>query len=176
MAALEDDEEDEKKGAEKPATASAQPSVMVFILSMVALTVVAVGGGSFLGLQFADKLARAAGVRAANEAADKGAKPPVESTADVVTLAPIITNLGAPKGTWVRLEAAIVVEGVGPFEREALTAKITEDTVAFLRTVPLAQIEGATGFQNLREDLNDRIRVRSDGKARELLIQTLIVE
>ncbi len=57
-----------------------------------------------------------------------------------------------------------------------LAATITEDIVAYLRTVSLAQIEGASGFQHLREDLNDRARVRSGGKVRELIIHTLIVE
>ena len=57
-----------------------------------------------------------------------------------------------------------------------LAAQITEDLVAFLRTVPLAQIQGASGFQHLREDLNDRVRVRSGGKVHELVIQALIIE
>jgi flagellar FliL protein len=48
--------------------------------------------------------------------------------------------------------------------------------MAFLRTVPLAQIEGANGFQHLREDLNDRVRARSGGNVRELIIQSMIVE
>jgi flagellar FliL protein len=57
-----------------------------------------------------------------------------------------------------------------------LAAQITEDIVAFLRTVPLTQIQGASGFQHLREDLNDRVRVRSGGKVRDLVIQALIIE
>ena len=40
----------------------------------------------------------------------------------------------------------------------------------------LAQIQGASGFQHLREDLNDRVRVRSGGKVRDLVIQSLIIE
>ena len=57
-----------------------------------------------------------------------------------------------------------------------LAAQIAEDIVAYLRTVSLAQIEGASGFQHLREDLNDRVRVRSGGKVRDLVIQSLVVE
>ena len=38
------------------------------------------------------------------------------------------------------------------------------------------QIEGANGFQNLREDLNERARVRSGGRVREVVIQSLVVE
>ena len=61
-------------------------------------------------------------------------------------------------------------------EENMLAGRISEDIVAFLRTVPLAQIEGANGFQHLREDLNDRARIRSEGRVREVIIQSLIVE
>ena len=33
-----------------------------------------------------------------------------------------------------------------------------------------------SGFQHLREDLNDRVRVRSGGKVRDLVIQSMIIE
>ena len=57
-----------------------------------------------------------------------------------------------------------------------LVAQIAEDIIAFLRTVTLVQIQGASGFQHLREDLNDRVRVRSGGKIRDLVIQSMIIE
>ena len=57
-----------------------------------------------------------------------------------------------------------------------LVAQITEDIIAFLRTVTLVQIQGASGFQHLREDLSDRVRVRSGGKIRDLVIQSMIIE
>ena len=58
----------------------------------------------------------------------------------------------------------------------AMAAAISEDIVAYLRTVPLVQIEGPSGFLHLREDLNDRARIRSGGKVRELVIQGLVLE
>ena len=61
-------------------------------------------------------------------------------------------------------------------EDDQLAAKIAEDMVAFLQTVSVTEIEGASGFQHLREDLNDRVRVRSDGRVRDLVIHTFIVE
>ena len=91
-------------------------------------------------------------------------------------LSPIITNLGGPKAAWIRLEAAIVVVQDGGKDDNVLAGKITEDIVAYLRTVPMGQIEGANGFQNLREDLNERARVRSGGRVREVVIQSLVVE
>ena len=45
-----------------------------------------------------------------------------------------------------------------------------------MRTVPLAQLEGPSGFLHLREDLNDRARIRSGGKVRELVVHALVLE
>jgi flagellar FliL protein len=42
--------------------------------------------------------------------------------------------------------------------------------------VTLRQLEGASGYQHLREDLNDRVRMRSSGNVRDLIIQTLVIE
>ena len=90
-------------------------------------------------------------------------------------LAPIVTNLASPEKAWIRLEASVVVEGEG-VDVKALSATITEDTVAYLRTLSLPLIEGASGYLHLREDLNERVRVRTAGKIRELIVHTLIVE
>ena len=91
-------------------------------------------------------------------------------------LPPIVTNLASPERTWIRLEASLVVDGDQTAEANVLVAQIAEDIVAFLRTVALVQIQGASGFQHLREDLNDRVPVRSGGKVRDLVIQSMIVE
>ncbi len=58
----------------------------------------------------------------------------------------------------------------------ALLGEITEDIIAYLRTVPMSDLEGPSGFLHLREDLNDRVRIRSGGKVREVVIQTLVLE
>ena len=53
---------------------------------------------------------------------------------------------------------------------------ISEDILAYLRTVTLSQIEGPSGMQHLREDLVERARIRSEGRVKELVIQTLVVQ
>jgi flagellar FliL protein len=100
----------------------------------------------------------------------------VPEGAIVKSLPAIVTNLAAPDRTWLRLEASIIVEAAEAKQADLLAAQIGEDVVAFLRTVTLPQIQGASGFQHLREDLAERVRVRSGGRVRELLIQTLIFE
>ena len=91
-------------------------------------------------------------------------------------LAPIITNLAQPPGTWVRLEASLVFNPkAGPLP-DVLVGEIGNDVLAYMRTVTLKQIEGASGLRQLGEDLDERVAIRSEGKVRELIIQTLVVQ
>ena len=57
-----------------------------------------------------------------------------------------------------------------------LAAQIAEDILAYMKTVTVAQIGGASGLQHLREDLNERASIRSDGHVREFIIQTVVVQ
>jgi flagellar FliL protein len=94
----------------------------------------------------------------------------------IYDLLPIVTNLGAPQDTWIRLEASIVFDPRILPHPEAVAAKIGEDALAYLRTVTLKQLEGPVGLQSIREDLNERAATRSEGKVRELVIRTLVVQ
>ena len=68
-----------------------------------------------------------------------------------------------------------MLDGEGA-DTKGLAAAITEDTITYLRTLSLPLIEGSSGFLRFREDLNDRVRIRSGGKVRDLIIHSLIVE
>jgi flagellar FliL protein len=59
---------------------------------------------------------------------------------------------------------------------EAVAGKIGEDLLAYLRTASLKQLEGPVGLQSIREDFNERAAIRSEGKVRELVIRTLVVQ
>ena len=91
-------------------------------------------------------------------------------------LSPIVTNLASPPGTWIRVEASVVTDQLSEEEANVLVARVGEDVVSYLRTLSPAQIEGARGLQYLREDLNERAAIRSSGKVRELIIETLVVQ
>jgi flagellar FliL protein len=164
---------EETSAAEGVAPPPRQLSTFHFILIVTALTLAAAGAGFLSGLQILSS--------AEKTVATKGGEPPplgglqhVDS-ANVKPLSPIVTNLAGSPPVWIRLEASLVFhensEGA-----DALAAHISEDIVGFLRTVSVAQLEGAIGFQHLSEDLNDRVRVRSNGRVRELVIQGLIIE
>ena len=141
--------------------------------------------GSAIELAFVIGLAASAG--AAFEmwrpARQLGPDRPTESPASaptqpstIVDLPPIVTNLGTPQDTWVRLEGAIIVDPKTLPHPEAVAGQIGDDILAYLRTVSLRQLEGPIGLENIRQDLNDRAAIRSGGKVRAFVIRTLVVQ
>ena len=91
----------------------------------------------------------------------------------LVPLEPVTTNLAAPRDIWVRMELAIVFSAPPPPQ---LVRTIHEDILAYMRTVTLQQVQGASGFRHLKTDLEERARIRSDGLATQLMIRTLLFE
>jgi flagellar FliL protein len=118
---------------------------------------------------------RPAAAPAPDKSAETPAGPPVE-TLTVVDLPPIVTNLGAPQDTWVRLEGSIVFDPKTLPHPEAVAGEIGDDVLAYLRTVSLHQLEGPIGLENIRQDLNERAATRSGGKVRAFVIKTLVVQ
>jgi flagellar FliL protein len=65
----------------------------------------------------------------------------------------------------------------GAVENPAVTgAEIRGDILAYVRTMKLAQLEGASALEHMREDLNDRVATRTDGRVSELILETMIVQ
>jgi flagellar basal body-associated protein FliL len=125
---------------------------------------------------------------AAFEASRAGAPPGLDKAAEssaaaqpaqpstIVDLPPIVTNLGAPQDTWIRLEGSIIFDPKTLPHPDAVAGRIGDDILAYLRTVSLRQLEGPIGLENIRQDLNERAAIRSDGKARAFVIRTLVVQ
>lgn len=154
-------------------TAAVKPgSSILATLVVTLLLVLFAGGAGFLSGSYLLHSIAQPGASATPTAQPVAAKP---AGPLVAVLPPIVTNLAGEKGGWVRLESAVVVEGERPLAAD-MTAKLTEDIAALLRTLSLHQISGASGFQHLREELNDRLRIRSGGKVREITLQSLIIE
>ena len=157
--------------AKKPAAApeappaaapAAGPTLVSLIMALAVLTGLSVGAGGMFGLQILSKVGRQPPLAGKAETkTGESAKGRFSEKAALHALSPIITNLASPERTWIRLEASIVIDGEG--DAKGLAATITEDTVAYLRTLSLPLIEGASGLLHLREDLNDRARIRSGG-------------
>lgn len=153
---------------------AAKPSAMLGIVGLVVATLMAAGAGAFFGLKV---LSPNVGIATGGD----GGAPPPPATPKVEKirvwpLAPVITNLAAPREAWVRLETAIVVETDDIENMSALTAKIAEDVAGYLRTLTLAQLEGPSALQHLKEDLNDRAALRSEGKVKEVVVFGMVAE
>lgn len=149
------------------------PSLITLILAMTVLTGLSLGAGGLFGLQVLSRVGKQA--PPAKVEAPEGRKGRYSDKVTLFALSPMVTNIASPERTWIRLEASIVLDGEG-VDAKGLAAAITEDTVAYLRTLSLPLIEGSSGLLHFREDLNDRVRIRSGGKVRDLIIHTLIVE
>jgi flagellar FliL protein len=106
-----------------------------------------------------------------NAGTQTGNQPSGEGS--IVPLEPILTNLAGPGDAWVRAELTLRFDGKPDSEIAEL---IHQDILAYLRTVKLQQVEGASGFQHLRSDLEERAQVRSGGKVKSILIRTLLFE
>lgn len=162
-----------------PATEGKAPgqgsSALAFTIAMVAITLFAGLGGASFGLMVLPIAHEESKGKSQVEALEPG-KPRFSEGALIKTLAPIVTNLAGSSRTWIRLESSIIIEASDAGDGTVLASQVGDDIIAFLRTVSAKEIEGASGYQHLREDLNDRVRVRSGGKVRELIIQALILE
>ena len=141
------------------------------IVTVAALTVLAVVGGGVVGKLIIAKLQVAKPVT-------EPVKPFVPYAGDTVVreLPASVTNLADPPDVRLRIQVAIVFDKKGIENPNLMAAQISDDLVAFVKTLTIRQLQGASGLQNLREDLNERAAVRSQGKVREVIIETLVVQ
>jgi flagellar protein FliL len=149
---------------------------MKLAVSLPVAAVLAIGAGAAQGLALVQVLGMAipAGDLRATEATSAAQED--RKLANVRELKPIITNLVAPPGAWVRLEAALVFNAPVSAQDEPRIAEVANDTLAFLRTLSASQLQGASGLQNLREDLLERAALRTDGKISDVAIETLVIQ
>ena len=151
-------------------------SLKGLIVGIAISTVVAIAGGAVIGMQFSSMVTPAVKDKKPKESEQHA---PIASNyvgkLTVKNLPPVLTNLAAPKKAWVRMEAAIVVSGEEE-DVELLAAQISQDNLAYLRTLTLSDIEGGSGLAYLRSDLNERASVRSKGRVLEVIIGSLVVE
>ena len=147
---------------------------MRLIAAIVVLTLISIGAGALTGQHLLVTAERAIDAR------KSVAPPPVATSysgsAHLRKLSPIVTNLAAPANNWARIEASMVTDNMNDEEAGILAAHISEDIVAYLRSATAAQFEGTRGLQRLRDDLTERANVRSAGKVRELIIETLVIQ
>jgi flagellar FliL protein len=151
-----------------------EPSMMVQIAVIVGLTVIAIAIGWISGLYLSGKQTAAEKpdeIRVVK--ADETRLAEAAEKLGVVYLEPITTNLAGPTETWVRLELALVFNEKSDL---VVAQTVQQDILAYLRTVKVHQVEGPSGFQHLKSDIEERAAIRSDGKVRGVLFRTLLFE
>lgn len=141
------------------------------LVAFIILTVLAGGGGALFALQVPSLVHSDSG-----KASDSAVEQAEVAVSPMLDLPPITTNLAEPTDTWVRMEASVVVnEDLGE-GKDVLLRTIAEDLVAYFRTTKLSNLSGPSAFQHMLEDLNERVRIRSDNKIDGIIIQSFILE
>lgn len=158
--------------------------LMALVIPLVVLTAVGGGGGWVIGNMLAPQVKQAEDAAKAAEAAagghggeakkDEEGIPPISTEANgVVALEPITTNLAYPSENWIRLEVALMFNGAPDVQ---IAEAVHQDIMAYLRTVSLQQVEGPRGFQYLKDDLQERVDLRSEGRVSKVMFRTLVIE
>lgn len=153
------------------------PSLVVQIGVFVLMTIAALGmgwvsGGFLTGGQSGSEPHAAADSHGGGKSeGGHGEEAPHSET--VISLPAVTTNIASPSDVWVRMEVAIVLDEP---QAEDLPGIIQQDLLSYIRTVKMHEIEGASGFRHLRENLSERAAIRSDGHVKQVLIKTLLFE
>ncbi|MEQ1524541.1 MAG: flagellar basal body-associated FliL family protein [Aestuariivirga sp.] len=157
---------------------------MSVIIPVLLLTLIAGGGGFAVATMLGPNLAPAPQAEVAASEGDHVSKPAEGEAGDehgenngiIRQLAPIVTNLASPKDVWMRIEVSIVIKPEAKSEQDLIVVRSSDEILALLRTVDLAQIEGPSGFLHFREDINDLVRESSEHKVAQVLINSMVVE
>ena len=163
--AAKDDKTGAKKGGGKG-----------WILALALTSLVAIGTGGGLGMYLLSTVEKAVDVKKKDE--DDKAVKVLKYTGDVAlrSVGSVVTTLADSNDAWVRLESSVVFKTGSVPNPDVALAEIRSDIVAYLRTVSLKQLEGASGLLHLREDLNERVALRTKGQVRELIVEMLVVQ
>ncbi|WP_426229086.1 flagellar basal body-associated FliL family protein [Pararhizobium sp. DWP3-4] len=167
-------------------------SPVVMIAALAVLTLIAGGGGWLVGGMLAPKplsteeariveeakaavALKNAGLKPEGEAGKKDeGLPKIATEANgVVQLDAITTNLAYPTENWIRLEVALLFKGAPDV---AMAEQIHQDIAAYLKTVSLQQIQGPRGFQYLKDDIEERVDLRSEGRVTNVIFRTFVIQ
>ncbi|WFR95803.1 flagellar basal body-associated FliL family protein [Rhizobium tumorigenes] len=168
---MADDEDGKKK----------KSALIPLIAGVLVLTLVGAGGGWAIGKMVAPKILTAEKAQAAEakpeaggKKGEEGALPTIVPEANgILQLDPITSNLAYPSENWVRLEVALMFKGPTDVK---MAEDIHQDILAYIRTVSLQQIEGPRGFQYLRDDIQERVDLRSEGRVSKVMFRTFVIE
>lgn len=148
---------------------------LLMVVSVLTLLAAATGGG--VGILLASTVEKIVAEKEKDQQPDKQ-ETPLRYTGNMVLreLKPVLTNLASPTSTWVRVEASIIFQNGSLPNPDVAAAEIRDDIMSYVRTLSLNQLEGPSALQHLRDDLNERASLRTEGRVSELVIETFVVQ
>lgn len=147
-----------------------------WLLSLAALSLLAIVTGGLVGLSLVSSVEKAVEEKKKSEEEKVPKTLNYSGNLTLKEVPAVVTNLRNSGDNWIRLESAIVLPTGGTLNPDVVIAEIRQDILAYLRTISVEQIQGPSGLQHLREDLNERVLLRTQGAIRELIIETLIIQ
>jgi flagellar protein FliL len=154
-------------------------AMMMTIIGLAVLTLLGGGGGWVVGgmiapsVKSAEQAEQAKATPEKAKAGEEGLQKISTEANNVVQLEPITSNLAYPSENWVRLEVALLFSGPPDVK---LAEDIHQDIMAYIRTVSLQQIEGPRGFEYLRDDIQERVDLRAQGRVSKVMFRTFVIE
>ncbi|MBO9122694.1 MULTISPECIES: flagellar basal body-associated FliL family protein [unclassified Rhizobium] len=154
-------------------------AMMMTIIGLAVLTLLGGGGGWVVGgmiapsVKSAQQAEQPAAAAEPAKAGETGLQKISTEANNVVQLEPITSNLAYPSENWVRLEVALLFSGTPDVK---LAEDIHQDIMAYIRTVSLQQIEGPRGFEYLRDDIQERVDLRAQGRVSKVMFRTFVIE
>jgi flagellar FliL protein len=154
------------------------------LIGALAATLLAAGAGGGMAVMLASHISIKTDGKGKAAEPEKGKKKEAasgdmtfrEADTVMVRLKPVMTNLRTPFKSWVRLEGALALKHAKGDNLEEIAAMARQDILAYLRTLSLKDLEGASNLAFLRDDLNERAKIRFKDKVREVMILSLVVE
>ena len=152
-------------------------AVLGFIVTLLLVSVLAVGAGWFVAGQIKPKPEVAEDeqpktlVKKEKKKKEKEKKPE-----NFVKLEPILTKLAKSNGKWIRLELGVLADAEAKLNDLEKKLELIDHMSAFLRTISLSEISGPAGYMHLREDLIDRAKLATDGMATDVFVLSLVTE
>jgi flagellar protein FliL len=162
-----------------PATSgqvNAKEGAKSLLLTLVLLTLLAAVVGGGFGLTIVSGIEKRLEEKYKDLPQKAADSSPYIGDITIKKIAPVVTNLANSESDWIRLEASIVYKPNKDTNPDILVAETRQDVLSYLRTVSLSQIQGPSGLLHVREDLNERVRLRSKGMIQEFVLETLVIQ
>jgi flagellar FliL protein len=159
-------------------TEVATPSTGDLVKSMLFAALLGIGGGGafgYLAIPVGNEPVAVEETKPVSVAPQTPASDRFPGDALEIPVPSIIVDLSGEPKSRVRLDVSVVAVHGTP-DSTLLKNEVREDIIAYLKGLTVADIQGVRGFQNLREQLEDRARIRGRGAILGLLIGGFVIE